>query len=160
VPSVPPIANDYLKSLLNGLQAQIIALVTTQNQYVLDNNSIVRVQVGWHQTNNSYGVTIFDPSGNRRVVLGQLPNGDHGIELIDLSGNTQELLPSRDDYAGPTLSTTSPPPVGLSGSPFVNINLGASGDCEITAGASGVPLTTRPMRTSSLTAARQKASSA
>jgi hypothetical protein len=25
--------------------------------------------------------------------------------------------------------------VGLSGSPFVNINLGASGDCEITAGA-------------------------
>jgi len=135
VPSVPPIANDYLKSLLNGLQAQITALATTQNQYVLDNNSIVRVQVGWNQTNNSYGVTIFDPSGNRRVVLGQLPNGDHGIELIDLSGNTQELLPSRDDYAGPTLSTTSATPVGLSGSPFVNINLGASGDCEITARA-------------------------
>src|ERR1019366_5224590 len=64
-----------------------------------------------------------------------LVNGDHGIELIDLSGNTQELLPSRDDYAGPTLSTTSATPVGLSGSPFVNINLGASGDCEITAGA-------------------------
>lgn len=68
-------------------------------------------------------------------MLGQLPNGDHGIELIVLSGNTQELLPSRDDYAGPTLSTTSATPVRLSGSPFVNINLGASGDCEITAGA-------------------------
>jgi hypothetical protein len=75
VPSVPPIANDYLKSLLNGLQAHITALATMQNQYVLDNNSIVRVQVGWHQTNTSYGVTIFGPSGNRRVVLANSPTG-------------------------------------------------------------------------------------
>jgi hypothetical protein len=161
VPSVPPIANDYLKSLLNGLQAQITALVTTQNQYVLDNNSIVRVQVGWHQTNNSYGVTIFDPSGNRRVVLGQLPNGDHGIELIDLSGNTQELLPSRDDYGGPTLSTTSVTPVACPGHRSSTSTSGRLAIARLRrAPSSGVPLTKRPMRTSSLTAARQKASSA
>ena len=128
-------SNDWFASQFRNLQQQITALATQQNQYVIDHNQIMRVKVGWHQADNSYGVTIFDPSGNRRVVLGQLPNGDHGIELIDLSGNTQELLPSRDDYAGPTLSTTSATPVGLSGSPFVNINLGASGDCEITAGA-------------------------
>ena len=133
-PAVPTPANDYLAARFKKIEADITALATTQNQYVLDNNSIMRVKVGWHQADNTYGVSIFDPSGNRRVVLGQLVNGDHGIELIDLSGNTQELLPSRDDYAGPTLSTTSATPVGLSGSPFVNINLGASGDCEITAG--------------------------
>ena len=135
MPAVPPHSNDYLAARFKKIEADITALATQQNQYVLDNNSIMRVKVGWHQADNTYGVTIFDPSGARRVVLGQLPNGDHGIELIDLSGNTQELLPSRDDYAGPTLSTTSATPVGLSGSPFVNINLGASGDCEITAGA-------------------------
>jgi hypothetical protein len=135
MPLSPPPSNDYFASLLRGLQQQITALSTQQNQYVVDNTGTMRVQVGWHQADNSYGVTIFDPSGNKRVVLGQLPNGDHGIELIDLSGNTQELLPARDDYVGTTLSTTSATPVGLSGSPFVNINVGASGDAEITAGA-------------------------
>jgi opacity protein-like surface antigen len=34
-----------------------------------------------------------------------------------------------------TLSTTSGTPVGLGGSPTVTVNIGASGDCEITAGA-------------------------
>ena len=57
-----------------------------------------RVKVGWQDENNTYGVVLFDASGNKRVVLGQLPNGDHGIELIDASGHTQELLPSLDNY--------------------------------------------------------------
>jgi hypothetical protein len=134
-PAVSPVSTDWLRSQFTSLQAQITALATTQNQYVIDNTGTMRVQVGWHQADNSYGVTIYDPSGNRRVVLGQLPSGDHGIELLDTSGNTQELLPARDDYAGPTISTSSTTPVALSGSPFVNINVEASGDAEITAGA-------------------------
>ena len=134
-PAVPTPANDYLAARFKKIEADITALATTQNQYVLDNNSIMRVKVGWHQADNTYGVSIFDPSGNRRVALGQLPNGDHGIELIDVAGNKQELLPAVDDYVGTTLPTTSGTPVGLSGSPFVNITIGASGDCEITAGA-------------------------
>jgi hypothetical protein len=134
-PAVVGPSGDYLMSLLNGLRRDIDATAKQQNQYVLDNNSVMRVKVGWHDVDNSYGVSIFDPSGNRRVVLGQLPNGDHGIELIDVAGNKQELLPARDDYVDTTLSTTSGTPVGLSGSPFVNITIGASGDCEITAGA-------------------------
>jgi hypothetical protein len=128
-------SNDYFASLLRGLQTQITALATQQNQYVIDHNQIRRISVGWQQEDNTYSIIIFDTSGNRRAVLGELPSGDHGIELLDPSGNTQELLPARDDSAGPTLSTTSATPVGLSGSPFVNINLGASRDCEITAGA-------------------------
>jgi hypothetical protein len=134
-PAVSPVSTDWLRSQFTSLQAQITALATTQNQYVIDNTGTMRVSVGWHQADNSYGVTIYDPSGNKRVVLGQLPNGDHGIELYDLTGNSQELLPALDDYAGSTLSTTSGTPVSLSGSPTVTIDTGASGDCEITAGA-------------------------
>jgi hypothetical protein len=135
MPLSPTPSNDYFASLLRGLQQQITALSTQQNQYVIDNTGTTRVQVGWHQADNSYGVTIFDPSGNKRVVLGQLPNGDHGIELIDASGHAQELLPALDQYVGATLNTTSGTPVTLSGSPTVTVNIGANGDCEITAGA-------------------------
>jgi hypothetical protein len=60
-------------------------------------------------------------------MLGELSNGDDGIELLDLSGNTQELLPALDDYVGTTLSTASGTPVSLGGSPIITINVGASG---------------------------------
>ena len=66
-PAVPTPANDYLAARFKKIEADITALATTQNQYVLDNNSIMRVKVGWHQADNTYGVTIFDPSGARRV---------------------------------------------------------------------------------------------
>jgi hypothetical protein len=68
-------------------------------------------------------------------VLGQLPNGDHGIELLDTSGHSQELLPAQDTYVSTTLNTTSGTPVTLAGSPTLTVNIGANGDCEITAGA-------------------------
>jgi opacity protein-like surface antigen len=135
MPGVSPTSGSYIKGTLNSLQAQITALATQQNQSVMDNNQITRVKIGWQSDNNTYGVTILDSSGNKRVVLGELPNGDHGIELLDTTGNTQELLPALDDYVSTTLSTTSGTPVTLTGSPTVNIDIGANGDCEITAGA-------------------------
>src|ERR1039457_7545445 len=104
-PAVSPPSNDYLAGRFKKIEDDIRALATQQNQYVLDGNSTMRVKVGWHQADNSYGVSNFDPSGNRRVALGQLPNGDHGIELIDVAGNKQELFPAADDYVGTTLST-------------------------------------------------------
>ena len=51
-----------------------------------------------------YARANSDTSGHRRAVLGQLPNGDHAIELTDTSGHSLELLPPLDDYVGTTLS--------------------------------------------------------
>jgi hypothetical protein len=135
VPGVPPHSHDILASTFKHLQAQIDALATTQNQYVLDHNGTQRLALGWQQIDGTYALVAFDASGNRRAMVGSLPNGDHGIELIDAAGTKQELLPAIDDYVGTTLSTASATPVGLTGSPFVNITIGANGDCEVTAGA-------------------------
>ena len=80
-----------------------------------------------------YARANSDTMGHRRAVLGQLPNGDHAIELTDTSGHSRELLPTLDDYVGTTLVT-------LRGSSTVTIDVAAncrlmSHACEITAGA-------------------------
>jgi hypothetical protein len=43
MPLFPPTSGAYIKGTLNSLQAQITALATTQNQYVLDQNGTQRL---------------------------------------------------------------------------------------------------------------------
>ena len=42
MPAVPPHSNDHLAARFKKIEADITALATQQNQYVLDNNSIMR----------------------------------------------------------------------------------------------------------------------
>ena len=162
-PGVAPPSGDYLAARFKKIEADITALATTQNQYVLDHNGTQRLALGWQQIDGTYALVAFDASGNRRAMLGSLPNGDHGIELIDAAGTKQELLPAIDDYVGTTLSTTSGTPVGLSGSPFVNITIGANGDWTVRSRLAltpAIPRRDRPMPTWSSPVARPTASSA
>ena len=75
MPLVPPTASGWLKGTLNSLQAQITAIATQQNHGVVDSNLTPRIKWGWQQEFNTYGVAIFDSSGNRRTTLGELPTG-------------------------------------------------------------------------------------
>ena len=74
---------------------------------------------------------------------------------------TESARISFSSAAGTTLSTVSGSPVTLGGSPTVTIDIGANGDCEITAGAFvGYPAADRSMPTSSSTVTPRPASSA
>lgn len=83
---------------------------------------------------------VKDANGRTRVKFGLLPNGDYGITLTDLTGNTIELLPYDDDYVNTTLTTSSSSAAAIAGSPSVTVDIAASGDFEVTcASFIGVP---------------------
>jgi hypothetical protein len=91
--------------------------------------------------------------GNIRAILGELSNGDHGIELFDLQAKRKSFC-----RVGTTMLAPLPKDICVSGGPnriiVPHINLGASGDAEITTGAfDGCAGNGTPMRISSSTVA-------
>src|ERR1035441_3953591 len=66
-PAVAPPSTDYLAGRFKKIEADITALATTQNQYVLDHNGTQRLALGWQQIDGTYALVTFDASGNRRA---------------------------------------------------------------------------------------------
>jgi hypothetical protein len=140
---MPPVnrsAGDYLLNKLKTMEAQIGDLQRQQNWGILDGSLHRRIFCGL-QEDGKYSLQVFDNASRMRVALGELPGtDDYGLSVVDVHGNTEELLPAVADYVDTSLTITSTTPSAVSGSPTVTVVIGASGDCKITAGAYiGVP---------------------
>ena len=77
---------------------------------------------------------MYDGSGNERVRLGLLANGDYGLQVIDVAGNSEEILPAVAQNVDTSINITSTTYVASSG-PSVTATVGASGKVRLDASA-------------------------
>jgi hypothetical protein len=108
MPLVPPTASAWLKRTLNSLQAQITAIATQQNHGVVDSNLTPRIKWGWQQEFNTYGIAIFDSSGNRWTTLRELPDGNHGVAIYDQNNDGGYVELNAPESAGGTAAPLAP----------------------------------------------------
>jgi hypothetical protein len=136
VPGVNIPSDSYLQAQLNSMQQQLNEL-QTQQQYVMVNKAgMLALQMGLLQ-DGYFGMAVYDGSTTvPRVQVGQLPNGDYGLSVGDANGNSQEILPAVSSYVAAQLTQHSVGTSGLSGSPSVTCDIGASGNAQIIIGAS------------------------
>lgn len=83
-------------------------------------------------------IVVADSNNKTRVVIGQLPSGDYGVEVLDPNGNGRELLTTYQSFVelnpsgNQTWQSSSTLPALPNGGPSVTAYLGASGDALIT----------------------------
>lgn len=79
------------------------------------------------------GMTVFDSSGNPRVMIGELPDSQYGLAIYQPANNGSyiQVQPPVSASYGSTQSTSSTSYVALNG-PSVNFTVGASGQALIT----------------------------
>lgn len=78
------------------------------------------------------GVHVYDASSNNRVNAGELSNGDYGLQVIDVAGNSEEILPAVEEYVDGQINVTSTSYVS-DGGPSVTATVGASGKVLVSA---------------------------
>jgi hypothetical protein len=128
VTQVAPSADNYLNQTIKNLQTQVASLSTqlVLGTQVYDSNGVIRVSVG---------VTPPATPASPSVEVGLLTNGDYGVLITDILGNSAEVNPEViSQAAGPfTCSTLAWQTV--SGGPSVTVVCGASGNIDIALGA-------------------------
>ena len=81
------------------------------------------------------GLTVKDSGGNTRVQVGELPNGDYGLQVTDTAGTTRAVNPLYS-VDGPTSTTVAPSTsYATFGFPTLTVPIGASGTALVMAGA-------------------------
>lgn len=82
------------------------------------------------------GLTQYDSTGHTRVQMGELPDGDYGLQVTDpTTGVKTEFLPVYETQIETTLTVTSPLTAwSTHGGPSVKATVGASGKSLITLG--------------------------
>jgi len=134
---VRPLADQWAGNQ-QDLHRRIRALETQQNSYVTDIDGNVIMQSGYIAGTYpaQHGTLVSDDSGNVRLQLGTLPDGDFGLAYFTPGTSIyQTLWPLVSDYADATISTESTSWTALAGSPTVTAVLGASGDAMVTVSA-------------------------
>ncbi len=78
------------------------------------------------------GMTVFDPSGNPRVMIGELPDSQYGLGIYTSANNGDyiQIQPAVTALYAGTQSTTSTSFVALNG-PSISFTVGASGEAMI-----------------------------
>ena len=75
---------------------------------------------------------VYDTQGNERVVVGELPNADYGLQVTDTLGNSEEILPAVEQFVAADINVTSTSYVS-DGGPSVTAVVGASGKVKVEA---------------------------
>lgn len=106
-------------------------------QRIANLENLLGVNVGANAT-APQGFSVRDTQGRQRVRVGGLPNGDYGILLTDVNGNSEELLPVLSNYydgfiSPGTAGVTTTAYTLFANAPTVTAVIGASGDAIITA---------------------------
>ncbi len=78
------------------------------------------------------GMTVFDSSGNPRVMIGELPDSQYGLGIYGSANNGDyiQIQPAVTALYAGTQSTTSTSFVALNG-PSISFTVGASGEAMI-----------------------------
>ena len=77
-------------------------------------------------------ITFYDTAGIARVVLGELPSGDYGLQITDPNSVANEIWPVSSATYLPQLATTATSAAPITDSPEVTCWIGNSGDCLVT----------------------------
>ena len=80
------------------------------------------------------GMHSFTSNGAERVRAGQLVSGDYGLQVIDTTGASQEILPAVEQYVATLINVSSTTYVS-DGGPSVSAVVGASGKVKLDATA-------------------------
>jgi hypothetical protein len=95
MPAVNGTANNYFLDYLWGLQRRIQALETQQNWGVTDDNGVMRVR-GGVQSDKTYGIWIFGPTGAVVLKLGDLGGGvtagPYGLGVFNATSDAEVFL--------------------------------------------------------------------
>jgi hypothetical protein len=77
----------------------------------------------------------FDPAGNRRIQIGELPDGNYGIAIFSQANDGTYVEINDPLTSAPpsgALTTTSTSFTSLTGSPTLDFTVGASGKAQVT----------------------------
>jgi hypothetical protein len=92
--SVTPQPPNLLKTL-EEIKQRLKGLEQNQNWGIRDGKGIQRLFAGRQPTSGLYNLAAFDSSGNVRLLIGGLPNGDSGAMVFDpATGASQEIWPA------------------------------------------------------------------
>ena len=141
--NLPP--GDGLFALLAQINRRLQALETQQNWGITDGNGVQRIRAGL-QPDGTYGIWVFDTTGDVAVRLGDLTGGQYGLAVLPagaapgtplqrVGGALEAQQTTGVSYSSTTWGDTSPAgpsltvPIGVSGQALVTM------DCQISSGA-------------------------
>lgn len=123
-------ASTWLATKLNDFDQRLTNL-EHQQLFIITNSTGAAIGRFGLQTDGTISAEFFDTAGHKRVAVGQLLNGDYGLQIVDLLGNQQELLPAVTSFNGNTLTTNSAVAAAITGGPSVSFDLGANLDADV-----------------------------
>jgi hypothetical protein len=144
LPPILPDAQQFLLQTIASMQAQIAALAQQQQLLIANAQNETRVVNGLIPGTDppQYGVQVLDEGGNNRVQVGDLPNGDIGMQVTDpTTGTTTTILPVYSETdGGNSLVTSSTSYVADPNMPALTATIAASGKALVTASSYiGIP---------------------
>ena len=134
MPAVNPSNDRYLATTIKNILQRLTNLEGQQNGGVRDAQGNIRVKWGM-QSDGTYGLWIFNPSGVVEAKLGDqgqgVAAGPYGLSVLNPAGNMQLVSGRTIATAAGPLTYSSLSLGALSGGPSVQVQVGPSGAVDV-----------------------------